>query len=42
MKKWYVYFVNRFGRKDVHCFEDDEVQARFFAEQVNGRVVQDW
>lgn len=40
--KWYVYFVNRFGRKDIHCFEDNEEEARHFASLVNGIVKLEW
>lgn len=36
--KFYVYFFkNRI--KQVHCFEQDEEQAKFFASQVGGEIV---
>lgn len=35
--KWYVSFIKN-GFKVCHCFEDDELQARHFANLVNGTV----
>ena len=32
-----VFFKNRI--KQVHCFEQDEEQAKFFASQVGGEIV---
>lgn len=37
-KPWYVYFFSNGVQKCI-CFEDDEQQARFFASQVNGRLM---
>lgn len=36
--KWYVYFFDRYGEKTCHCFEDDEQEARHFANLVDGEV----
>lgn len=38
LMKWYVYFINRLGKKDCHCFEGDEKQAKHFASLVNGQI----
>ncbi len=37
--KWYVYFRSSYyGRRICHCFEQNEKEARWFAEQVNGEL----
>ena len=36
--KWYVYFLKN-GIRVCHCFEDNEEEARHFANLVNGEVV---
>ena len=42
MKCWYVYFISLYTRqKTCLCFEDDENQARHFANLVGGIVCRD-
>ena len=39
MERWYVYFISpNTKQKTCHCFEDDEKQARHFANLVSGIV----